>query len=281
MNEFQTCRLSHLSAIQLSGSDTLNFLQGQSTQDIKRLALHTPVAGGFCNVKGRLISTVQMVLMSQEPTQVLLIGERSGLDALSTHLKKYAPLFRKMTFDDQLDQFQFFGGYRQDEPTSDQTVTALPWGQNRVLYIANNEADPTNLPPTEALMTSSEWAYQDILDQILWLDGTQSATWIPQNVSLDALDGVSFKKGCYTGQEVVARLHYKGQSKKRLFRLTFTADQSPEETGVFAGQTRVGDVIQTAVHNGQGAALAVLKTDKTGEAMTLGETRQVPVELLH
>ncbi|EAR10321.1 YgfZ/GcvT domain-containing protein [Reinekea blandensis] len=280
MNDLQHCQLSHLSAIQLSGSDTLNFLQGQSTQDIKRLALNTPVAGGFCNVKGRLISTVQMVLVSQEPTQVLLIGERTGLEALSAHLKKYAPLFRKMTFDDQLDRLQFFGGYQQDKQTSGETVTVVPWGQNRVLYITE-QPDATDFPPTETLIPSSEWAYQDVLDQILWLDGTQSAAWIPQNVSLDALDGVSFKKGCYTGQEVVARLHYKGQSKKRLFRLTFTADQSPDETDVFAGTTRVGEVIQTAVHNGQGAALAVLKTDKTGEAMTLGENRQVPVELLH
>lgn len=283
MNELQDRELRHLSAIQLSGSDTLTFLQGQCTQDTSRLKRHTPVMGGFCNAKGRLISTVQMVLLDQEPTRVLLIGSRSGLVELAKHLKKYAPLFRKMAFEFDPESVHFYGIIGSALPTelvTDDTLTLIPWSAERSLLYS---PEPLARPDTNnaSVMTPSDWAYQDIIAHKLWLDDAQAALWIPQNVSLDTLDGVSFKKGCYTGQEVVARLHYKGQSKKRLFSLSFTADQEPESSEVYSGDTRIGDVIQTAFHNGKGAALAVLKTDKTDQPLSIGKELQVPVQLLH
>lgn len=284
MNDLQHRELTHLSAIQLSGSDTLTFLQGQCTQDTKRLAINTPIAGGFCNAKGRLISTVQLVLLALEPTRVLLIGERSGLEALATHLKKYAPLFRKMTFEFNPDNHHFYGLRGRTYPTDllpADTLTLIPWGDRRSLLYSSETLSTTGDADAPELISPSQWAYDDILERKLWLDNHQSAAWVPQNVSLDDLDGVSFKKGCYTGQEVVARLHYKGQSKKRLFCLSFSADQLPETREVYVDDLQIGDIIQIALHNGQGAALAVLKADKTAEALSIGTDRQVPVELLH
>lgn len=287
MTQNSNSDLTHLAGILLSGSDTLNFLQGQSTQDIKRLALHEPIAAGFCNAKGRLISNVRLVLIREEPTEVLMIGEKSGMEALAAHLKKYAPLFRQMTFGYQPDQFQFAGF--EGRPDADQlrvrdaddpTLSVMPWAGHRTLVCTHARQAVTGIKDQQPIPEQA-WKYQDILEQMLWLDGDQAGEWIPQNVSLDDLDGVSFKKGCYTGQEVVARLHYKGKSKKRLFRLKIPATDATLNAPVYAADKVVGHIIQLARGEQDSVALAVLKVDKADQPLTVGDDPQVPVELLH
>lgn len=287
MKQINDSLLRHLAIIHLSGPDTLTFLQGQCTQDTARLRQNLPIAGGFCNAKGRLISTVQLVLVSDEPTTVMLIGEASGMQALHEHLKKYAPLFRRMTVDFDQQHFNLFGIADQPETVLSKTRSAddpisavMPWGAERTLVCTRSPAWPDELADYEPI-TPEHWRYQDIEEQFLLLDGEQSAVWIPQNVSLDELDGVSFKKGCYTGQEVVARLHYKGQSKKRLFRIKLPTTAPHLNGPVFAADSKIGDIIQFAAGEQNSIALAVLKVDKTDEPLTIGEDRQVPVELLH
>ena len=125
----------------------------------------------------------------------------------------------------------------------------------------------------------AQWQVQDIKENKLWLSAEQVERWIPQNVSLDDLGGISFKKGCYTGQEVIARLHFKGKSKKRLFAVQWASEASVSTVMTATGA--IGDVIQQASVNGQSYALAVLKEDNISDVMYGDENQQLIIELLH
>lgn len=264
--------LPHLALIELSGKDTETFLQGQCTQDIKQVGSEQPMPGVFCTPKGRVVANVWLQRKAEDAHHFALVCERSVAPSLAQHLKKYAPFFRGMTLSFEPDAWQAEGCF--DATTADKTaVWAMPWADNR-LILWHTEA---------ALSTDSEqvqrWQAADIRSGRLWVSGEQSGEWIPQNLSLDSLDAVSFKKGCYTGQEVVARLHFKGQSKKRLFALQGEGVQVPE--AIFAEAGNAGPVVQSSISNDGWLALAVLRTDRADQPLFADEAFQQSVEVLH
>lgn len=104
-----------------------------------------------------------------------------------------------------------------------------------------------------------------------FISSEQVEKFTPHMLNLDLLDAINFDKGCYTGQEIVARTHYRGASKRRLFR--FTADK-PVGAGdkVTLGDRAVGDVVNVIGHD----LLAVVPTDKANDNLTIGDVRLSP-----
>lgn len=286
MSELSRVPLTHLSGIHLEGPDTLKFLQGQCTQDVQTLAIGQVKPGAFCTAKGRTIANVYLVLLSTDTQSVLMISESSVTPILYAHLKKYAAFFRTMKMTDCSESHELIGLIGATALTDDvlsqvsSDEPAFLWTDNRAI-LWHAKAQDTQQPwQTLPEADLSQWQALDIQASRLWLDETQSGQWIPQNVSLDELDGISFKKGCYTGQEVVARLHFKGQSKKRLFKLISSAPLAPGDK-VFADGKDIGPIIQVSSWQANTYALAVLKTDATESSLSLDENQQVAIELLH
>lgn len=286
MTEISYAELTHLDVIQLTGQDTLKFLQGQCTQDVMQLKPNQPMAGAFCNAKGRMISNVQLVLVNQEPTEVLMICHKSSAEALFNHLKKYAAFFRGMKLNYASDAYRGFGISGLEEvslaSTQEQFTTSavFGWDAQRAMLWQSSDLELPEFAAEANDQSLNEWQAQDIQSQKLWLDSDQIESWIPQNVSLDELDGISFKKGCYTGQEVIARLHFKGQSKKRLFALTASSDK-PFTDSIYNGEKAIGQVIQRATVGQTQFALAVLPTTASDAPLYLDENQQVEIQLLH
>ena len=101
-----------------------------------------------------------------------------------------------------------------------------------------------------------------------------SEEWVPQMLNLDLLGGVSFSKGCYTGQEIVARTHHLGRIKRRLFRYHLTCDDLPAVgSGLLRGETRVGEVVRVARSAGRAELLGVVSLDASGAGLVTEQGR--------
>ncbi|WP_196158364.1 folate-binding protein YgfZ [Reinekea sp. G2M2-21] len=286
MNQLSRYPLVHLDVIRLEGQDSLKFLQGQCTQDVSRVDAHHPMQGAFCNAKGRTITNVWIVQNAKQSHIYYLLCERTSAPVLFRHLTKYVAFFRgaKMTYED--GQYIGYGlsgtGLNAcKESLANELAEGFfcDWGQHRGMFWQPAQTTcPTEIAQAEPGAVDV-WQVEDIKERFIWLNEQQVEQWIPQNFSLDELNGISFSKGCYTGQEVVARLHYKGQSKKRLFTVTWSSDEQIEQ--VFSEQGIIGDVIQQATVAGNGFGLAIIITEQTEFPMFADENQQVAVQLLH
>ncbi|MGJ8524400.1 tRNA-modifying protein YgfZ [Halomonadaceae bacterium LMG 33818] len=232
--------LTTLSAIQVSGKDAERFLQGQISANAAHANGQFAPYGVFCTPKGRVLANVQLV--KRQPDVYWLLGPLSTQTLLITHLKKYGVFFKATLETIEIHAYGLTGS--ANAIADFLNVTALPdlpnevrsgdkgiiiraSGNNRWLVI-QQEA----LPTTTAPFSDTCWWQQEIQQGVAWLDESQSDKWLPQMLNLEALGGISFKKGCYTGQEVVARAHYRGQVKKRV--ALFTA---PTGSDIHIGDT--------------------------------------------
>ncbi|WP_235937276.1 YgfZ/GcvT domain-containing protein [Vreelandella azerica] len=112
----------------------------------------------------------------------------------------------------------------------------------------------------------------DIRRGLVWLDAEHQDKYLPQMINWEALGGISFKKGCYTGQEVVARAHFRGQVKKRLWRGSVNSTETLSSgTGVKDDNDRsVGEIVTSCVNeNGASEFLAVINTKAINNQLPL------------
>jgi len=224
--------LTHLSTIKVTGSDAKSFLQGQLTCDINELTESKSFFAAFCSAKGRTISTLLVIKRSDD---FLLVLPTELLKKVSQKLQMYI-----MRSDVQLQNMQdeycllgvnsltpdtFASTPQQDfdvQHKNDSTYIKFPLRDNRYLIISTVPQAIllwTNLTVNDALIPCSPslWIEQDICAGIPWLSIENSEEYIPQMLNIDKLGGISFTKGCYTGQEIIARTHYLGKAKRELF----------------------------------------------------------------
>ncbi|MCK4841492.1 MAG: folate-binding protein YgfZ [Methylococcales bacterium] len=221
--------VSHLSIIKVTGKDASQFLQGQLTCNINELTESNSFFAAFCNAKGRAISTL---LIIKAADSFLLILPKVLIEKVIKKLQMYILRSDVQLIDDS-DELCLTG------LTTDKTdllslpdnafdvfqntdiIIKLPANKHRFLIIACAEQSistwKTVIDKNAISMINSEsWRYQDILAGLPWLTDTTSEEYIPQMLNIDKLGGISFKKGCYTGQEIIARTHYLGKAKREL-----------------------------------------------------------------
>jgi len=238
--------LSHLAVIAVRGEDAASFLQGQFSNDIQKVdAGHSQLAA-WCNPKGRMLAALR--IFHRENAFYLLL-EHSLLEPTLKRLRMYV-LRSKVTLEDAGEDLPGFGlsGPEAEARLAELlgsapavpgdalereavTVLRLPGPHPRFSL----HAPAATLGPLWSRLREGGarpvgahvWALQDIrAGQPSIHPGTQEA-FVPQMVNLEVIGGVSFKKGCYTGQEVVARMHYLGKPKRRMFRARAETDSVP------------------------------------------------------
>ncbi len=218
--------VAHLAVLTVSGKDAAKLLQGQVTCDVNELTDTKSCLGALCNPKGRAITTF---LLIKTGDVFLVILPEELLETVKKRLQMYI-LRSAVTITDSSDQLcliglstkkmqaeSLFNTSQQDNITVNFSTT-----QNRYLVIADTDkaialwsdrVDNLKFKPKN----SDQWRYLDILSGIPWLTTETSEEFIPQMLNLDQLGGISYNKGCYTGQEIVARTHYLGKTKRALF----------------------------------------------------------------
>jgi len=224
--------LNHLAILKVSGDDAGTFLQGQLTCNIKELNETKSTFAAFCNAKGRTISTL---LIIKTTTDYLLILPAELFDKVAKKLQMYI-MRSKVQLSNVTNQQCIIAvqtgttaSISSSMPDSAFAVTQesdivirFPLLNPRYLFICpteqaitlwndiSNEYKLTPCPP-------GNWIEQDISAGIPWLNQHTSEEYIPQMLNIDKLGGISFNKGCYTGQEIIARTHYLGKTKRELY----------------------------------------------------------------
>lgn len=262
--------LTHLAVLTVSGKDAASFLQGQTTCDIYTLTESRPALGAYCNAKGRAISTF-IVIKRQE--SFLLILTCDLLDSVRKKLQMYV-LRADVQLTDRSDDL-CISGIANIEVSPQENLYVYPQLDNGFLFIGNLEetrlfwSEITQRQPLN-LVNSSAWLGLDIKAGIPWLYSQTSEEFVPQMLNLDKLGAISFNKGCYTGQEIVARTHYLGKNKRAMYQANCltTSDIVPGCTVIDDQDAVLGTVILAAAHDDVTQLLVVLK-DQAAETKIL------------
>ncbi|UFH48572.1 CAF17-like 4Fe-4S cluster assembly/insertion protein YgfZ [Pseudomonas sp. KNUC1026] len=292
------CPLPHEGVLAVRGSDARKFLQGQLTCNLNYLDEHTAGLGARCTPKGRMQSSFRILLQGDG---CLLAMASELLAPQLADLKKYA-VFSKATLTDESAQWQRYGVQGGEAALAALGLVlgdgehAVARAEGRIAVRASAGRTELWVPADQASATAevlAEHLAQGTLDA--WLLGQVRAglgqvfeatreLFIPQMINLQAVGGVSFKKGCYTGQEIVARMQYLGKLKRRQYRLRLEGSALPAPgTPLFSPvhASAVGEVVLAAPAEGGIELLGVLQADaaESGEVY-LGEAGANPLVLL-
>ncbi|NMY43077.1 folate-binding protein YgfZ [Pseudomonas sp. WS 5013] len=290
--------LNHEALLAVRGPDAAKFLQGQLTCNLNYLDERTSSLGARCTPKGRMISSFRIV---QEGDGYLLALASELLEAQLADLKKYA-VFSKSSLADESAIWVRFGlsggdgalvSLGLDLPQQPDAVARangliairLPGGRAE-LWAPAAQADSLQARLAAQLPEAplNDWLLGQVRAGIGQVFGATRELFIPQMINLQAVGGVSFKKGCYTGQEIVARMQYLGKLKRRLQRLSLAKGELPavgSELFSPVHGSSVGEVV-LAAGNGDGAELlAVLQEDAVADGrIHLGNPEGPSLDLL-
>ena len=284
--EDSVCAVDEPGVLAVSGEDAVTFLQGQVTCDIRTISETHSSLGAFCNPKGRVMSLFRVVRMAEV---LYLLMPAELLPLIQKKLQMYV-MRSKVELQDVSDQFCFLGitGHcnatinqltgivlpeRVNHAVTDQGQCIVRVHGERKRYCLMTHMESAKII-WESLVASEQfsecnssvWEQSEVTASIPLICKATSEVFVPQMLNLDQLEGISFKKGCYTGQEIVARSHYLGKLKRRLFRLQ--GDQGPMPTvgtAVYGNPRKpeqsIGQVIRVAGKTGHYELLAVLQTE--------------------
>jgi folate-binding protein YgfZ len=237
--------LSHLGLIAVGGPEATDFLQAQVSNDIRELSDTHSQLNSHCTAKGRMLANFRMLRIEQSLFMVL---PRSQMAPLLKRLRMFL-LRAKATIDDASDALVCFGiiGDCADAAlgdlfatlpnddnamtrSGDATLIRIPGRVPRYLFIGPAQQAKTlwQSAAGQALQANADlWALHDIRAGIPTVLPQTSEAFVPQMVNMHLIDGVSFTKGCYTGQEVVARMQYLGKLKRRMYIAEVESDRPP------------------------------------------------------
>ena len=218
-------RLDHLGVIRAQGADAIHFLQGQLTQDFALLGDSQARLAGYCTAKGRMLAS--FVGFKAEPDDtVLLICSRDLLTSTLKRLSMFV-LRAKVRLTDATAEFALYGllgraltaaaggelaawQLRRDGTAVAVGLPAGP-GQARGLLLT----EPAASTPAGALLSNEQWLWSEVARGVAPVTAATVEAFVPQMLNYESVGGVSFKKGCYPGQEIVARSQFRGTIKRR------------------------------------------------------------------
>jgi folate-binding protein YgfZ len=204
-----TCRLEDFGVLRFEGADAGKFLQGQLSNDLGLLSSATILRAGLHNPQGRTVALLW--LAARADNEILAMLPRELLDPVASQLRRYL-LRSKLVISDISASTPLLGAWAHGARLALPESWAL--GDDRAVLIGVAQASQSGT----AHMTRQQWRALDIAEGQPQVYAATSALFVAQMLNLDCIDAVSFTKGCYTGQEVIARAHYRGRVKRRMQR---------------------------------------------------------------
>ena len=250
--------LNHLGVIRAQGDEAVKFLHGQLTQDFALLGMDQARLTAFLSAKGRMQAS--FIGFKRSPTEMLLVCSR---DLLAPTLKRLSMFVMraKAKLSDATEEFALYGvagdtlsaltgsashsAWTKTDLGEASTVFLPPVaGQPRALWVA-----PASEPaPAGPALDPALWAWSEVQSGIATLTAPLVEAFVPQMLNYESVGGVNFKKGCYPGQEVVARSQFRGAIKRRAY-LAHTDAEPAVGAEVFAAsdlEQPCGLVVQAA-----------------------------------
>ena len=222
----QRARLGRYGLLSVSGDDARDFLHAQLTSDIQGLAADRAALAGWCSAQGRLLATFLVIPAAQG---FLLQLARDLAPAVARRLRMFV-LRSKVKIADESDAWTQHGiwdaDFQQPDVAWKDGVATVRVGERRYIQLGSKE---------QPNASEEDWILHEIRAGRPFISSATQDKFVPQMVNLEKLGGVDFHKGCYPGQEIVARAQYRGQVKRRMVQMQGAARPGDE----FAGGTVV------------------------------------------
>lgn len=289
--------LSHYGLISVHGEDAASFLQAQLSNDLDKVDNQHSQLSGYCNPKGRLIATLRVF---QHGDAYYLCLPDELVDKVLKRLRMYV-LRAQVTLEDVSDNFVHIGVTGNDiESELGRVISSLPETVDGVTF--TDETIKIKIPGAQsrfeifttpdlartlwdalnvkaAPVGNEAWTLTEIQAGIAVIVSQTSEAFVPQMVNWDLVNGVSFKKGCYPGQEIVARMQYLGKLKRRMYKGHLSADRQPaagdEIVDASADSQAVGKLVSVATHPDGGfevlAVIQIAAAENSASVLRLAE----------
>lgn len=276
------CDLSHYAVLAVQGEDAVKFLQGQFTNDVVKVDDQHSQLNALCSNKGRMLANFRV--FSSEGTIFITLPQELA-DTVLTRLQQYV-LRAQVAMGDVSDSLLRIGiSGEQAAAALEAHLGALPAncddvvqyenaivircaGEHRFELYATPQHMPAHWQTLSAdikAVSADYWELLNIRAGIPVITTATSEAFVPQMANLELVNGVSFTKGCYTGQEIVARMHYLGKLKQRMYRISIDSKSVPAAGDTLSAENakatqEVGTIISAQLaENGKVEALAVIQ----------------------
>jgi folate-binding protein YgfZ len=288
--------INNRTVLTITGPDSAKFMQGQFTCNLQEINDKQFRLGACCNAKGRMIANFTIGKHSDE---FLMAIDKSLAEPLQAHLKKYKVFFKT---DIQASNYvmagikgasaaalltdivggcptEDFGQYSFEQGI----VTQLPYNAGYELWLMPESAEHIieQLLSKASFTDSQYWPMNLMSNGLGQLTLENTEAHIPQMLNLAIIGGISFNKGCYTGQEIVARMQYLGKSKRNMYLITVQAEASVgDEIFTADSKSAVGVIINAQTLGLTTTALAVIENKHTETPLFIAANLGNSVELL-
>jgi len=244
----ERARLTRYGLLSVTGEDAREFLHAQLTKDIRGLPADRAAFAGWCSAKGRLLAS--LLVVPWQDGFVLQLA-RDLAPAIAKRLSMFV-LRSKVKIADVSDAWQQMGEWREHFPgelftlETEGNLVQVKVAERRALLLGLD----VEMRRLEAAASEDAWTLEEIRDGRPFISAATQDQFVPQMVNLEKIGGVDFQKGCYPGQEIVARAQYRGEVKRRMVRLP-----APAGAKLQPGQDFNGGVVVDAAG---GEVLAVV-----------------------
>jgi folate-binding protein YgfZ len=288
----QSVLLASYSAVRIAGEDRAAFLQGQLTQDVAAVSGARSALTGWTNAKGRLLIAAQLIdwqdafwlplpsdVASQAVARLRLFVLRSRVSVDLADVQ-VAGLMASLPDDSSLPAC---GDDAGDVASGARVCAARLIGDpDRVILLGDQQALAEEFAVTDACSRlESAWDLRNIRAGIPVIRSATLEAFVPQMVNLDLLDAISFAKGCYVGQEIVARTQNLGRIKRRMFRLQ--CDGAPDTgpgAALFSPDGKAGQIVDAAKSDDGTEMSAVIRLSEIGKRLYADDASRHELRLL-
>ncbi len=273
--------LTHFSLIRITGADARTFLQGQLSNDLMTLTPSQSLLASCNSAQGRVQAILHLVEANGD---ILALLPKSMLSFVIPRLQKYI-LRAKARIEDIGESMRVEWGtanelISQGIPTpqrlgeclqqDERTVIRWPDRHNERYLVIESGAPRSAEEPTEV-----RWTLADIQAGLPQVLPDTHEEFVAQMLNLDALGAISFNKGCYTGQEIIARAHFRGTVKRRMFRFTAPCQAPTPGTKIMANGEIAGEVVMAAQDGEECELLAVISLAFSEAVLSLATTGSI------
>jgi folate-binding protein YgfZ len=253
--------LSDYGVIKVSGADAAKFLQGQLSCDVLTLQSGQSTYGAYCNIKGRISSFFRLWRLGENYYLRLL---NTMLEATLVELKKYA-VFSKVSIENLSQNFMGIGLINQDisSISLDAETIIMPLQQQRYEVFGSKDSlqNLKQLFYNEVMqIDQNTWSLYDIRDMVPEIYPESKDQFLPHDLNLPSLGAVSFSKGCYRGQEIIARMQHRGNLKRHMQQIAIPdIDNIPiPGSAINLNNDQSAVVVRSAIIDGTRLGLAVV-----------------------
>ena len=235
----QRARLGRYGLLSVSGEDARDFLHAQLTNDIQGLAPDRAALAGWCSAQGRLLATF---LVIPSPQGFLLQLARDIAPAVAKRLGMFVLRLKVKIADESASWVQdgiWDADFQQPDVAWKNGIVTVRVGERRYIQIGPTISEQPNA-------TEEDWILREIRAGRPFISSATQDKFVPQMVNLEKLGGVDFQKGCYPGQEIVARAQYRGQVKRRMVQMQGAAHPGEEFGGGTVVDAARGELLVVA-----------------------------------